>query len=504
MATYNPNRIIPPMIQQNGAFQLFNEPLSDKLMNEYVTEGLMIGGTNVLIYKLLGIHEQKDLLPLDGTVIANGEYPEFPASNVFQDDPCEWRSIKKCGKRDPNTYIGYDFGPIKIKDTDINKYAIHTEVKYHVTSVYIQQGELPKNRIIKARVENSENGINWKGIALLTIPNDADAHWLDIKQSYPARFWRIVPIQYVGTEDDLWIIKKLSFSEYTKTHISNIQDDMAFLENRDRSYSIDPIVIKAFYNQVDVMTEFSAMGLNLNNQYNFKMGFNMVVQRLKRPIVIGDIIDVLCEVQYDTNLTPVKKYLEVTDVTWDSGGFTPGWQPTLYSITAQPMIASQETMDLMGDLNNDFFDSIGESFNTTALKSSKKIKAEANTLVPEVGGSFNDAKQIDAETIRKGARFGANYSSSNPYEYFQEDAMPPNGLPYTEGDDYPKNPKNKDYHRLTYSTLEDPIPPRLYRYSSAKQRWIFMEEDKRMRSNSKKPTISNYEDNGVDITKIGR
>lgn len=496
------NRVVPSIRLQNGPFQLSNDNGSNRLMNDYVTEGLMIGGTPVLVYKLLGIHEQKELLPLHGTPIAHGEYPEFPVENVFQDDETEWHSVKRMCVRDPNTYIGYDFGPIKLPNTDIDKYAIHSETKYHVTSVYLQQGALAKNRITKARIERSDDGNNWFGVAILNIIDDDQPHWIDIKQSAPSRYWRIVPTQY--NSDELWIVKKLSFSEYTKTNITNIQDEMGFMENRDRSYSTDPINMKAYYSLIDVTTDLGYMGIDLKNQYQFRFGFDMTVQQLNRPIVIGDILDVLCEVQYDTQMNPVKKYLEVTDVGWDSGSFTPGWQPTIYSVVAQPMIASQETMDIVGDLNNDFFDSL-DAFNTTPMKASKKIRAEADTEVPEVGGSYNDTVIIPDEIIERGLAAGYNLKplNPNPKEYLLEDAMPPNGLPYTEGDTYPTSPSNRDYHRLTYSSVADPIPTRLYQYSAAKQRWIFMEEDKRMRSNSKKPTVDKFLD-GVDITKLGK
>ena len=80
--------------------------------------------------------------------------------------------------------------------------------------------------------------------------------------------------------------------------------------------------------------------------------------------------------------------------------------------------------------------------------------------------------------------------------------MPPNNAPYTEGDEYPKSPSNGDYHRLTYSKLDDPIPPRLYQYSTIKNRWIFLESDKRFASNSKKPQLEQYLNSGIDITKI--
>ena len=498
--TFNPNRVIPPEIHNNSAFQLWDEPLSNRLLNDYVSEGLNIGGCVVNVHKLLGIHEQKNLTLLKGTPICNGEYPEFPVSNIFDNNLEEWHSIKHCGIRDPNTYIGIDFGPIKLEN-GIDKYAIDTEVKYHITAILIQQGVLEQNRALKVRVENSNNGVDWKGISLLTLPNDNLEHWINVKQSFPARYWRLSPVTYAG--DGLWVIKKLAFSEYTKTNIKNIQDDI-FLENRDREYSIDPIPVKAYYDQVEVQTDLSHFGIDLKNQYTFKFGFNLTIQKLKRPIVIGDILDVLCEIQYDVNLNPIKKYLEVTDVTWTTGEYTPGWQPTLYTVTAQPMYASQETMDIVGDLNNDFFDSVSDGFNTTALKASKNIKAQANTDVPEKGASINDSYQIPQDVIDKARKHGVDYSKLNvgSLSYPVEDGMPPDDLPYTEGDEYPKTPNDKDYHRLTYSKLKDPIPPRLYQYSSAKARWIYKETDRRFEMNSKKPTIDDHITGNIDLSKI--
>jgi hypothetical protein len=498
--TFNPNRVIPPETHNNSAFQLWDEPLSNRLLNDYVTEGLNIGGCVVNVHKLLGIHEQKKLTLLDGTPICNGEYPEFPASSISENNDEEWHSIKHCGERDPNTYIGIDFGPIKLHD-NINKYAIDTEVKYHITSILIQQGKLEQNRVLKARVENSNNGEQWKGISLISLPNDSDEHWIDIKQSFAARYWRLVPISYAG--DGLWVLKKLAFSEYTKTHIKNIQDDI-FLENRDREYSIDPIPVKAYYDQVEVQTDLSQFGIDLKNQYTFKFGFNLTIQKLRRPIVIGDVLDVLCEIQYDVDLNPIKKYLEVTDVTWTAGAYTPGWQPTIYTVTAQPMYASQETMDIVGDLNSNFFDSVSDKFNTTALKMSDKIRAEANTEVPEKGASHNDTYVIPQDIIDAGLTHGVDYSKLNvsPTMYPFEDGMPPNGEPYTEGDEYPAKPKNKDYHRLTYSKLKEPIAPRLYQYSSAKGRWIYLETDKRFEMNSKKPTLESFIEGNIDLSKI--
>jgi hypothetical protein len=276
------------------------------------------------------------------------------------------------------------------------------------------------------------------------------------------------------------------------------------MENRDRSYSMDPIDIKAYYSLIDITTDLTQYGIQLSDQYTFKFGFNLTINKLKRPIVIGDILEIPCEVQFDINMNPVRKYLEITDVGWDSSGFTPGWQSTIYSVIGKPMLASQETMDIVGDLNNDFFENVLDTYNSTALKVSNNIKATANTNVPEFGANINDTVTIPENIVENAANYGVdlNKLNPNPIGYGLEDAMPPNNAPYTEGDEYPKNPLNGDYHRLTYSKLSDPIAPRLYQYSSKKNRWIFLESDKRFASNSKKPQLEQYLKNGEDITKI--
>jgi hypothetical protein len=492
-------RIIPTDTPK-PKFSLYGDELSNKLLNDYSAETFEIGGTIINVYKLLGIHEQKSLTALNGTIISNGEYPEFPMDNLKKNDCQEWRSIKHCGKRSKDTYIGYDFGDI-IQDGS-KKYAIHTENKYHVTSIFIHQGSNDYNRISSARLENSSDGINYKGISLITFPNDDKEHWIDVKQSFPARYWRIVPTIYNGTENDLWILKKLAFSEYTKTSITNIQDDI-FLENRDREYSMDYIPIKAYYNLADITTDFEKFAMPfLNNDYNFKFNFNITINSLKRPIVIGDILEVPCETQYDINMNPIRKWLEVSDVGLDAATYTVGWQFTTYNVIAKPMLSSQETMDIVGDLNNTFNDPM---FNTSALKSSDKIKAEYNTMVPEVGANHNDTQEISPDTVLNGLKYGVNLNKLNidNKSYLVEDGMPPNGLPYTEGSKYPENPSNGDYHRLTYEFLKDPIAPKLFQYSSKKSRWIYLETDKRISSNSKKPFVSEYI-NGVDASKIGK
>jgi len=511
--TINTNRTPLAGAGMGGSlFDLSADNLANQYIEGIVNESIDIASAPVNIYKLLGIHEQERLLDLTGkgTTISSGQYPEFVAENVIIDNPAEWRSIQRGSLILSGSYIGYDFGPILL-DNGRERYGIDTEVKYHITSIMLQQGCESKNRISKARIERSDDGDKWYGVALIDLLDDSDSHWIDIKQSAPSRYWRIRPLAFNGGVDDFWSVQRLSLSEYTKTDISNVQYATGFLENRDRNYSTDPIATKGYYDFVEVQTELARFGIELNTQFVFKFGFSSIVNKLGRPIVIGDILEVPSEIQYDVHLNPIKKYLEVTDVSWATTGYTPGWMPTLYNVMAQPMIASQETLDITGDLNlpttdNDFFNLKSSLFNSGNLYDDQQIRAEANTELPEVGTDTANDAIIPESIVRYGLVAGVNLNklNTNQQAVYIEDGLPPNGAAYTEGPVYPLDPKDNDYHRLTYIGLKDPIPPRLYKYSLAKMRWLFMEEDKRLRANSRKPQLTEYLTNGIDVNSIGK
>jgi hypothetical protein len=493
-------------------FDLSADNLANQFIESVVNESIQIASAPVNIYKLLGIYEQDRLIDLTGKgkAIASGEYPEFVANNVIMNDVTEWRSIQRGALILSSAYIGYDFGPF-ILENDRVRYGIDTEIKYHITSIMIQQGCNSVNRISQARVERSNDGVKWYGVDLITLSNDHDGHWIDIKQSAPSRFWRIKPLVFNGGVNDFWVIRRLSLSEYLKTDITNVQDELGFLENRDRSYSTEPVTTKGYYDFVEVQTELSRYGIELTSQFVFKFGFSSIINALGRPIVIGDILEIPSETQYDVHMKPVKKFIEVTDVSWATTGFTPGWMPTLYNVIAQPMIANQETQDIVGDLNlpstdNDFFNLKSSIFNMGNQDASELVRAAANTEVPEVGTDTVDEGIIPEKTVRYGLIQGVDLGKLNVDQrsLYIEDGLPPNGEKYTEGSVFPTDPADNDYHRMTYEGLRDSVPPRLYRYSLMKMRWMFMEEDKRMRSNSRKPQLTPYVDNGVDVTTIGK
>ena len=238
----------------------------------------------------------------------------------------------------------------------------------------------------------------------------------------------------------------------------------------------------------------------------FTVNFNTAVAALGRPPVIGDIIQLPSETQYTPTLEPVLKYMEVTDVGWSTEGFTPGWVPTLLRLILQPMMATEETQDIFGDLAGEGLDATGltdigdgsHPIFQDYSEISQEIEANAHDNLPQRGREVSSViREWEPEEIvgaELSARSGTNLAKIGAYAraVYAEDAMPPNDAPYTEGDAYPLNPNDKDYHRLTYSGLAEQVPARLFRYSATKARWIFLECDRRFEGKNIKPTTQKH------------
>lgn len=479
----------------------------DCVIDDYIEEQLNIAGTNLHVFKLLGIHEQGSLQDVtgNGTPISSGDLANNPASNAFDKFITEWRS-SAIGNDVLQSYIGYDFGPIKLKNGR-DRYGLHTEVMKDIATIKIMQGCNPENRVTKVRIERSENGEKWYGVAQVNIKDCDGLVVIHFKRTVPSRYWRIRPLAFNGGENDYWSVRALQFLEYEATHLSNIQDKI-LMENRDRDYNEFPTVIKGTYTPQEFSTLFDRFGFNqVGDIFSFDVSFSQCVQRLGRPIVIGDIIMVESERQYSSTLRPIDKYLEVTDVMWSASGFTPGWKPTIHKIIAKPLLASQETQDITGKLTVDvdstnLFD--GNDGNDGKMYQdymdiSDNIRSKKKKDVPLEGTDLADVPVLSKELIEYGEerlnknlnKLGRNPPGRNNTPS-GVDALPPNGLPFTEGDDFPNNPANGDYHRLTYTRLGNSIPARLHRYSARKGRWIYLETDYKSTINAHRPFLKDY------------
>lgn len=475
----------------------------DCLIAEYIQEQLNISGAVLNIYKLLGVHEQGLLQDVTGagTPISSGALGNNPASNAFDKYITEWKSLQTGSTVIQSGYLGYDFGPIRMSNGR-ERYGLPTETMRDISTLKIMQGCDSKNRVTKMRIERSENGVKWFGVQIVNVKDCDGIVEINFKRSVPSRYWRIRPINFNGTDGDSWIVRVLQFMEYEATAQGNIQDKI-LLENRDRDYSELPVTIKAAYTPQEYSSQFDRWGANqLGDIFNFDVSFAQCVQRLGRPIVIGDILMVPSERQYTAALVAIDKYLEVTDVLWSSSGFSHTWTPSVQKIIAKPLLASQETQQIVGKLTNDV-DSSGlfdindggdDKKYQDYMDVSDTIRAGHKAKVPANGIDYANVPVLSHE-LRA-------YAKANPNMDLNDlsrarlptgiDAMPPNGLPYTEGDDFPATAVNNAYHRLSYNRVGANLPVRLYRYSSAKGRWLYLETDRKAFITANRPLLAQY------------
>lgn len=485
------------------------------VIDNFVNESIAIGGADINVFKLLGIHEQGRLIDLtgSGSSISNGDKPGYSSDEAFTTYVTEWRSAQVGTAVIKSGYIGYDFGEIRL-DTGRNRYSVDTSIKHNISTIKIKQGNNSKNRATKIRVERSADSIKWYGAAILTLPDDDCLNTIHFRNTVPMRYWRLRPIEFNGGSANYWAVQALELIDYDLTSIEDIQDKI-WNENRDRDYADQSIRIKGSYDLTDIQTDLTRFGIELPSQtLAFQISFNASVAGLGRPIVIGDIFEVPSELQYNPKLEPIKKYMEVTDVAWDVAGYTPGWKPTIQHVTTSPMLATQETADIFGGLegykdDTGFFDNFDKTHgmddgqhpiiqDQSDVSQTIEQTATDEDHLPERGRDpaditqFSEDQKDAAEEQQSGAAQGLENIGLSPKQLYVEDGLPPNGLPYTEGDSFPGNPGNGVWHRLTYTAIDDTLPARLFRYSAAKGRWVYMETDRRSSKKLTKPTLQEF------------
>lgn len=330
--------------------------------------------------------------------------------------------------------------------------------------------------------------LDWFRVDVVNLPDTPAPALIRIKQSSASRYWRIVPTSFSGVlSNTSWEVQRLELFDFQATRLDDIQDEL-FLENRDRDYAKQSVQFKVAYQPFDAVSDLSKFGFQVSDIYTFTTVFATMVRTLGRPIVVGDVLEVPSEMQYDHNLRPVRKFLEVTETGWSADGYTTSWRPITFKFQAQQLIPSQETRDIFGTIDtqkysiddSDFFKGV-QQIQTGMLTATEAVNAEAALAVPEKGTN-----------IREQASGTNRYNAPGSYDgvgLYVEDGLPPDGLPYTEGFKLPDIGKatEGEYFRLNYDPALN-ISARLYRFSRVKNTWIFVEKDRRAERSSFKPS----------------
>lgn len=334
--------------------------------------------------------------------------------------------------------------------------------------------------------------MKWIRADVVNLPNVQDSSIVRINKTKPSRYWRIVPTSFSGVSTNSpWEVSELELYDYESTRLDDVQDTL-FMENRDRDYAKTAIELKVAYTAFDTVTNFNKFGFDMGDTFNFTTTFAGMVKAIGRPIVVGDIVEVPSEMQYDHNLKPVRKFLEVVDTGWDASGRTTSWRPIIFKFQATPFMPSQEHRDILGTVDSqlykiddsDFFNGSRNQIQTGPLVAQEINVQEAETAVPEKGANITELA----------SGLNPHIPSINTYDgtaNYVEDGMPPDGLPYGEGFKLPEVSTSKDgeYFRLYYEPQLN-ISPRLYKFSLSKGKWIYMETDRRRETTSHKPSHS--------------
>ena len=460
-------------------------------MEALMVESIEIAGGPLNVFPLLGIHNQGTVIDLtgDGYPVCSGTPSGSNVMSAFSTNPVTWKShVTGLAVITTPAWLGYCFGSRK-NAAGGERNNPSAPIRHLITTIELRQGSTSESRATQLRIENSDDGNIWKRVDIINVPDTSDFVRLSIKQSWAANYWRIVPTMFNGIDSNsAWEVDQLRLMDGTQTSLDVIQDFL-LMENRDRDYSTTSVCMKASYDLIDVQTELTKFGIDLPQQYIFSIPFASMVKAMGRPIVVGDIIELPSEVQYDHKLEAVQKFLEVTDTAWSNDGHTLDWKPKIFRIYASPLMSSQENRSLIGNPSTVFSEGslddlfITQNVNTQPQVITNNIIADASTAVPETGA--------DTADVQSGTNMYGDPGSYDGRDLYVEDGLPPNNLPYTEGMEsqgFPSNPMDGDYHRYNYPP-ELGIPPRLYQYNATKRRWIFKEADRRGKYSSFKPSM---------------
>lgn len=464
-----------------------------------IAENLNMAAGPVNVFPLLGVHSQGSNIDQvgDGYPLSSGTFSGYNVQDAFNSNTNSWRSIQTgADVLTSPAFIGYNFGTKKAWDaigTPQERYFPPQPERRKISTIRLQQGINAENRATQIRVEVSDDGITWKRMDIINIPNNSNLNTIRINSNAAFQQWRFIPIFFNGVAaDESWEVIQLQLLEATQVALDNIED-FFLLENRDRSYLRSSTLLKCTYDLLDVQTELARFGVNIPQTYIFTTSFATMVTILGRPVVVGDIVELPGEMQYDANLKPVRKWLEVTDVGWSTEGYTMNWKPQLFRFYAQPILPSIEHKDILGvpgQVNNEQGDNDillnGFLQNDLAFKTTEAIEQYSSDSLPETG--------MDPQDIYSGKPLNKPNGYYDGKDIYVEDAIPPDGAPYTSGDALPLPGTITDghYHRQTYTNIPISIrpPDRLLKWFADIQRWKVIEVNSRITPESHKKTIS--------------
>jgi hypothetical protein len=276
--------------------------------------------------------------------------------------------------------------------------------------------------------------------------------------------------------------------------------DLLFMENRDRHYDSDVYQTRGIYTMQDVDFNLSQFGLFLTND-NIMVTFHLrnTVDTLGRKLMSGDVLELphlKDEYALDDAMVALKRFYVVTDVTRAATGFSQTWYPHLLRAKCQPLVDSQEFKEILDASAGDGSKTLRDlmSVYNKSIEINQAILAQAEADAPKSGydttsffvipkkedGTVDvaDTSMTDVDTSTDTPAMDTTMELHTPDKnyyvgYLTEDAIPPNGAPYSFGITFPNNPVRGQFH-----LRNDFFPNRLFRFDG--KNWLKFEDNVRM------------------------
>jgi hypothetical protein len=324
--------------------------------------------------------------------------------------------------------------------------------------------------------------------------------WKNGKHSNDYRFFdRIINEQFTvgGTGINIHLYlgpatqtdsKDSTVPEYSNPTAKNIQD-LLFLENRDRTYSTDVYNLRGHYQVSDNDFDLSQFGIQLANDTIFIVfHLNTMVEYLGRRLMVGDVLELEHLKDYyplDLDAVPeaLRKYYVIKDVSRGADGFSQTWWPHLWRVKCEPLVDSQEYKDIIKtgvgiSAIYDAFIGINDAIIAQSEKDVPKSgydTTEIYTVPNDTNGDPGVPNSLTADTtVPNNDSLSLPTTDSQTLSpdssvtgYLTGDGLTPNGLPITQGIEFPNNPLLGDYClRVDY------VPNRLFRWDGRAWRKI--------------------------------
>jgi len=278
--------------------------------------------------------------------------------------------------------------------------------------------------------------------------------------------------------------------------------DVLLMENRDRKYDPDVYIVRGIYTMQDLDFNLTQFGIMLNND-NIMMHFHIQssVDALSRKLMAGDVLE-LPHLQDEygldqNNIRALKRFYVVQEVTRPAAGFSPTWYPHLLKAKCSPLVDSQEFKEILdGDSGNGDGSTLRDLLSTysKSIEINNQIIAQAELDAPQSGydttGYYvlplkenalmdiadvsSDTKDVSIDNAVYDASIVLQSPSRDLYVgYLTGDGIPPNGMPFGQGINFPPTPMDGQFYLRT-----DYLPNRLFRYDG--KHWKMFEENVRM------------------------